>query len=121
MSAGIIYIVDDDEAVRDSMRTLLESYDFNVRDFESGSDLLEDGGLSRCDCLLLDLHMPAMNGLELVEALRARGLATPAILITGKGDTLLAPRLAAAGVSVILYKPVSSDELFHAIETTMAG
>jgi FixJ family two-component response regulator len=61
--------------------------------------------------------MPEMNGLELLERLRARGATTPAILITGKGDSQLAPRLAAAGIHATLNKPVASEDLFRAIES----
>ena len=74
-----ICIVDDDDAVRDSMRALLESHRMRVRDFNSGSALLSSDALEGIDCFVLDYQMPGMNGLELVEALRRRGVGSAAI------------------------------------------
>jgi len=120
MNAATIYIVDDDEAVRDSTRLLLESYHYLVRTFESGAALLAEDGMDDCDCLLLDLHMPGMNGVEAIEALRARGDGTPAILVTGKSDAQFRARIAAAKVHIVLNKPVTSETLIRAIESAMA-
>ena len=79
----IVLVVDDDEAVRDSPQNMMESEDFEVRAFSNGHDLLNEESLPATGCLIVDYNMPAMNGLELVGALRGRGVSIPAILITG--------------------------------------
>jgi two-component system response regulator FixJ len=79
----IIFVVDDDEAVRDSLRNMMESEGFEVCAFSNGHDLLNEASLPAIGCLVVDHNMPAMNGVELVSALRGRGVSIPAILITG--------------------------------------
>ncbi len=110
-----VYVVDDDDAVRDSLRLLLESYGMAVHDFGSARSFLSDlPKLGNC-CLLLDLHMPEMSGLELLGELRARGADIPVIAITGRGDTSLRARVKEAGALDLLLKPVNDDELLGAI------
>lgn len=110
-----VCIVDDDEAVRDSLKAMLESYGLPVRDFPSALAFLEAGDYHHCRCLILDLHMPVMTGLELLETLRAKNVAVPALMVTGQPDPRLAPRLAKAGLSALLAKPVSDDVLLARI------
>jgi FixJ family two-component response regulator len=112
----VIAIVDDDEPVRDSMRLLLESMGFSTRDYASAAEMLEDPHRDDCDCLILDLHMPGMSGLELLELLRARGSKVAALLITGRGDSSLNDRVARAGILATLSKPVSEDLLLEWVE-----
>ena len=119
-----VCIVDDDEAVRDSMRVLVESYGHPVRDYPSAIAYLDDAQGAEPGCLLLDLHMPGMDGLELVELLRRRHVQTPAIIVTGRRDPAQAQRVTDAGVMALLNKPVADDELIgwieQALETRMA-
>lgn len=110
-----ICIVDDDDAVRDSLKVMLESYGMQVRDFASAADLLNEGGAKNCCCLVLDLHMPVMSGLELLETLRAQNVRVPAVMVTGQPDLSLASRLEKAGLSGVLAKPVSDTELIDRI------
>lgn len=117
----IICIVDDDEAVRDSMRVLVESYGHPVRDYPSAIAYLNDAPDSEPGCLLLDLHMPGMDGLELIELLRRRHVQTPAIIVTGRRDPSQAQRVKDAGVLALLNKPVSDDELIGWIEQALHG
>jgi FixJ family two-component response regulator len=119
MDKQIVYVVDDDDAVRDSMRLLLESYGMTVCDFSSARGFL--GGLPKpgnC-CLLLDLHMPEMGGFELLGALRERGANIPVIAITGRGDASLRERVKQAGALDLLLKPVDDAELVGAIERAL--
>ena len=97
----VILVVDDDEAVRDSLRNLMESEGFEVRAFSNGHDLLSEASLPAIGCLVVDYHMPAMNGLELVSTLRGRGVSIPAILITGNPTKYVRDRAAAIAVLVV--------------------
>jgi FixJ family two-component response regulator len=114
--------VDDDDAVRDSMRALLESHRMNVCDFNSANALLSSDVLNGIDCFVLDYQMPGMNGLELIEALRRRGVGCAAILVSALAVSGSSERLNRAGVIASLMKPVSEGELIdwitRAIEPT---
>jgi FixJ family two-component response regulator len=114
-SAAIIDIVDDDEAVRDSMRVLLETYGFVVREYASAQEFLASSNQPVCGCLLLDLHMPGMTGLDLLDTLRARGWTEPIILMTGRSDSVLKERAGRAGAVAMLDKPVDDDVLLRAL------
>lgn len=111
-----ICIVDDEDAIRDSLRLLLESYDFAVTDFASPAAFLATHRISDFDCLLVDLHMPGMSGLELLELLQSRRTTVPALLITGNFDPILSERIQKAGVFAVLTKPVSIDALMDQID-----
>lgn len=115
-----VCIVDDDDAVRDSMRVLVESYGHPVSDYPSAMAFL--GDLRDCEpgCLLLDLNMPGMNGLELVELLRRRQVGTPVIVVTARSDAQQSQRLKNAGILALLNKPVTDNELIDWIEQALA-
>jgi FixJ family two-component response regulator len=117
----MIYLVDDDEAVRDSARMLLEANDFAVQDFASATDLLQSTGGKGFDCLVLDVHMPGMNGMELLELLRERGIEDPVIVLTGRFDAPMTDRLSKARAAAILQKPAESGELLDAIHSAIQG
>ncbi len=78
-----------------------------------------DAGATHHSCLVVDLHMPEMTGLELAETLRAKAVETPIVLITGRFDPLLAKRIRAAGVLTILTKPFSHDQLLDWIRRAL--
>ncbi len=115
---SLVYIVDDDEAVRDSMRLLLESSGFDTRDFASADQFL-DAGMDDLGCLLLDLHMPGMSGLELLRLLRSRGLQRPVIMISGRRDPAQDAELRAAGASSLLAKPFDEQQLLELVEQAL--
>lgn len=115
-----VSVVDDDEPVRDSMRLLLESSGFAVRDYSSAAQFLDDPEALESCCLVLDLHMPGMNGIELVETLRKRQTGIPTLLITGKGDPTLGDRAARSSILVTLHKPVREEVLLQWIERACA-
>ena len=124
MQAGrhpTIYIVDDDDAVRDSLRALLESFDFDVCDFASASDFLNRRNCGRGDCLLLDLHMPQIDGLALLERMQSEGAQLPTIVITGRSDPVLKQRALENGAFAMFDKPVSEDALVSAIDRAIAS
>ena len=114
-----VCIVDDDDAVRDSMRALLESYGHPVRDYPSAAAFLDDLPNPEPGCLLVDLHMPGMSGLELVEVLRCRHIQTPSIIVTALKETVLPARAKEAGVLVTLSKPVTNEELIGWIDCAL--
>ena len=114
-----ICIVDDDDAVRDSLRALLESHRMNVRAFDSGQALLSADVLDGIDCFVLDYQMPGMNGLELVEALRHRGVISAAIMVSALAVSGASERMRRAGIIASLMKPVSEGELIDWIERAL--
>jgi len=113
-----IFLVDDDDVVRDSVRVLLETRNFTVTDFPSGDAFLRRSTNDAGDCMLLDLHMPGMTGMDLLKQLRRRGDKTPVILITGRLDSNAQAEAQNLGVP-LLEKPVSPQVLFAAIEDAL--
>ena len=113
-----VAIVDDDDLVRGTLKDLLAEAGLAVAGYASGGAFLA-APEARPNCLVVDYNMPAMNGLELVAALRARGLATPTVLLTGRADAMLRRRAAQFGVAV-LEKPVSGARLLGAIDAALA-
>jgi two-component system response regulator FixJ len=116
-----VVVIDDDEAVLDSLRVLLESEGFNVETFERASTFLErfDEGLSRC--IVTDVRMPDMDGLELLEALAVRGRLPPVIVITGHGDVPLAVQAMKLGAHDFIEKPFDTTALMMSIRAALTG
>lgn len=110
-----VLLVDDDQAVRRSIKLLLRARGFNVRDFESAADLLADQMSGSCQCLITDYLMPSMDGLVLLERLRARGWTGCAALITGCYQNDLERRALAAGFLAVVEKPLTDEKLVDLI------
>ena len=104
-----VYIVDDDEAVRDSLSVLLESKGYVVKGFASAPEFLAAAPSLPVGCLIVDIRMPEMDGLELQERLRSRALGFPMIVITGHADVPLAVRAMKAGAVDFIEKPFTSE------------
>jgi two-component system response regulator FixJ len=115
-SERIVHVVDDDAAVRDSLRALLESCGLRVRDYASGAEFLAESPRSAFDCVLLDIHMPGMSGLDLLDILHRRAAMPAVIVITGRGDAGLRNRAQEAGAMAVFDKPLDEDLLLGAIE-----
>ena len=115
-----IYVVDDDDAVRDSLIFLLDSAGFRAHAFESPLHLL--GQLEEIEqgCVITDIRMPGMNGLDLVRALSEKRANLPVIVITGHADVPLAVEAMKAGVSDFIEKPFADDTILAAIRTALA-
>ena len=111
-----ILIVEDDRAVRDSLKFSLVIEGFAVRVYPDAEQVLSEPRLPKFDCLIVDHNMPGMNGLDLVSALRARRIDTPAILITSHPNQWLRDRAAAAGIPII-EKPLLNSLLDHVRRT----
>ncbi len=110
-----IRVVDDDPAFRKSLRWLLESAGLNVRTFASAPEFLKDDDPDRPGCLLLDLRMPGMGGLELQQQLRQSGTHIPVIIITAHGDVPTAVRAMKSGALDFIEKPLSDQHLLDRI------
>jgi two-component system response regulator FixJ len=107
----VVYVVDDDAAVRDSFHILLESNGFDVRTYMSTAMFLAEMPPLESSCLILDVNMPELDGIELLGQLRRNGVMVPAILVTGGGITsCLVSKAGRSGVA-LLEKPVIAQEL----------
>ena len=110
-----VHIVDDDPAVRDSVSFLLETADFVVFTYDSAAAFLAQLGTMRPGCLLTDIRMPDMDGLQLQQALVACGAAIPVIMMTGHGEVPVAVQALKAGAVDFLEKPFSDNDLIAAV------
>lgn len=114
-------MVEDDDAVRDSTRAVLESLGFDVSEYASAVDFLTAVSRPLGGCVLLDLHMPGMSGLELLELIRRRGWDLPAIIVTGRSDELLKARAGHAGIVTFLTKPIEEATLVQALDNAFSS
>jgi two-component system, LuxR family, response regulator FixJ len=116
----MILIVDNDCAVRESLRVLLDCVGLEARGFPSSEAFLEASPPIEKDCLVLDVHMPGMSGIELLEELRQRGDEVPVIIITGLPSATNATQAKAAGALAVLEKPFKAVEILALIRTALA-
>lgn len=110
-----IVVIDDDDAVRDSLAALLSSAGFQVSAYESGPSFLESEDVQRAGCLIVDLEMPGLTGLDILNRLIAEGNATPVILISGNYGTPAWERAKHANFAACLEKPFSDEQLLGAV------
>lgn len=114
-----IYVVDDDQRVRDSLRWLLESVNLPVETFDSAEDFLHACAPHRHGCLILDIRMPRISGLQLQDILIERGVRLPIIMITGHGDVPTAVRAVQKGAVDFLEKPFNDQVLLDRIHSVL--
>jgi FixJ family two-component response regulator len=114
----LVYVVDDDLSFRTSVARLLRAAGYATETFGSAADFL-DGPRDRSGCLLLDVHMPSMGGLDLGAALAARRAALPVVFVTGRADPSLMAAAEHVGAVRFLTKPVRAHELFEAIDRAL--
>ena len=114
-----ICVVDDDEGVADSLKSLLEAFDYDVQSYNSGADFLADDRRRATGCLIIDQHMPGMDGLDVVDRLQKQGARVPTILISGRLNTKIRERAASLGVASVLEKPFAADDLVDLIRTAL--
>ncbi len=117
---GVVYVVDDDEAVRDSLQWLLEASSYRVETYDSAEAFLAGFDPQAIACLILDVRMPGMSGLELQDELLARRLALPIIFITGHGDVPMAVSTMKKGAVDFIEKPFDQTALKALVERMLA-
>lgn len=118
---SIVYIVEDDDAVRDSLSLVLRMREFEVEVFSSGPDFLARADLARCLCVVLDVNLPTMTGLEVLARLRSDGAEVPAIVMSGRAEPGMRREADRLGALAFLDKPVSVDRLVGLLGSRRAG
>ncbi|SED35634.1 response regulator transcription factor [Bradyrhizobium erythrophlei] len=111
-----IAVIDDDESFRAALVESLSSLGYKADGYASAEDYLGSIGSKSFDCVVTDIHMPGMSGLELMQQLVTQGTTTPVILITARSDTNLAAKAAAARAVCLLRKPFEINDLIGCIE-----
>ena len=112
----LVHLVDDDEAIRRSAGFMLKTSGFRVQTYESGDQLLKAAGSLDPGCVLLDIRMPGMEGLEVQQELKERGVGLPVVIMTGHGDVTLAVQAMKAGAIDFIEKPFEKAVLLGAID-----
>jgi two-component system response regulator FixJ len=120
LAKATVFVVDDDQAMRNSLKWLIESVGVNVESFASADEFLGRYEPGRPGCLVLDVRMPGMSGLDLQEHLVSRNIRIPAVIITGHGDVPMAVRAMKAGAVDFIEKPFNDEALLDAIRRALA-
>ena len=116
---SLISVVDDDESVRESLPDLLRELGFAVRAFSSAEDFLTSDCVDQTKCLILDIGMPGMTGLELQQELKNRGQEIPIVFITAQRDEAIRSRVLKQGATACLFKPFSDTALSDAVNAAI--
>jgi FixJ family two-component response regulator len=116
---AIVFVVDDDASVRRSTERLLRPLGFAIQTFASAKEFLDGARVDRPGCLVLDVHMPGLSGLDLQRELARKGVEIPIIFLTGHGDIPMTVRAMKAGAVEFLTKPVKPRDLLAAIRTAI--
>ena len=115
----LVSVVDDDESVRESLPDLIREFGFAAQAFSSAESFLASDVVNETSCMILDIAMPGMSGLDLQEELRRRRPDIPIVFITGNGDRTVRRRLLTQGAAECLFKPFSDLALLEAINAAL--
>jgi FixJ family two-component response regulator len=115
----IIAVVEDDGAFRIAVLALIRSHGYEARGHDSAEAFFDSADLDSCDCIITDIRMPGLSGIDLARRLRAAGRNTPIIMITALPDAELKTRALAAGALCLLGKPFDASELLACLEQTL--
>jgi FixJ family two-component response regulator len=118
---SLLSVVDDDEMLRESLPELLREFGFTARAFSSGQEFLSSNYVDETRCLILDVAMPEMSGLDLQQELKRRGQAIPIIFISGQKDEDIRKQALRQGAVKFLYKPFSDSDLLEAVNAALDG
>jgi len=119
MREPVVHIIDDDWALRESFKALLEFHDIKVGSYGSAEEFRRNAALLPIDCLIIDIEMPGISGIDLLEQLRTDGIATPAMLVTGR---LATPDIRSAAQRLnagVFEKPMLPQELVSAVKDAL--
>ena len=112
----LVHLVDDDAAIRRSVGFMLKTSGHRVETYESGDELLRNSSKHSSGCILLDIRMPGMDGLEVQQALQEKGVILPVIIMTGHGDVSLAVKAMKAGAVDFIEKPFGKEALLASLD-----
>jgi FixJ family two-component response regulator len=119
VKSPLLSVVDDDEMLRESLPDLLREFGFIAQAFSSGQEFLSSEYVDETKCLILDVAMPAMSGLDLQQELKRRGRAIPIVFITGQKDEDIRKEAFRQGAVRFLYKPFSDSDLLDAVNAAL--
>lgn len=115
-----ISIVEDDESLRLALIGLMKCVGYSASGYESAEQFLENGGASASDCVITDINMPGLSGIELTERLRAEGHQMPVIMITARSEPGIEQKALASGATCFLKKPFEMDELIACLQDALS-
>lgn len=118
-TSALVSVVDDSEAVRESLPDLLRYVGYGVEAFSSAEEFLSSDVLGTTRCLILDVGLPGMSGPDLQQELTRRELDVPIVFITAQGDASLRPQLVARGAVAVLFKPFTDNALLDAVTVAL--
>jgi FixJ family two-component response regulator len=120
VTSPLIAIIDDDEALCSALVDLMRSIGYRVEPFASAETFLASSNLFLFECIIADVHMPGMSGLDLARKLREQGSMTPVILITALSDKRLDDEAISVGAQCLLRKPLETRALFDCVERSLS-
>jgi FixJ family two-component response regulator len=121
VTSALIAIIDDDEALCSSLVDMMRSIGYRAEAFDSAEAFLTSSSLPSLDCIVADIHMPGMSGLDLARKLRELGIITPVILITALTDKNLDDEAISVGARSLLRKPFKAKALFDCVERSLSN
>lgn len=114
-----VFIIDDDDAIRDSLRLMLETFDIDCQLFGSAEEFLQGFDMDLSGCIVLDLNLPGMNGIELQTELERRNIRLPIIFLTSYGTVPITVQAMKSGAVDFFTKPVAIEKIFHCIQAEL--
>ncbi len=120
-TAPRVAVIDDDDPFRTALVDSLDSLAYRACGYASADEFIAAAGEASCDCVITDIHMPGMSGIDLKLLLSARGSNVPVIMITARSDPALEARAMASGAVCLLRKPFDSASLVHCLDLAMKG
>src|SRR5579871_623862 len=116
---AVVHVIDDDEAIRHSLAFLLQANDIEAKTYESGTDFLKSVRELKSGCIITDVRMPEISGIELLRRLRELKVLLPVIVVTGHGDVPLAVEAMKFGAADFLEKPFDDEVLLAAVRSAL--